>query len=189
MVQNTRQLFLWLLFSIAVLGMTMLDLPWDIPKWLNDIGWYISFLMFMIAVIGLTQPMWEKHWRTLWYKPKASALIAVMQTDFLADTQYVMFRGLPTLLLPVIVLKTVFDIEVPTVMAASSAAVLGLWLYVRRLGMTGRHQEQKEVIGILRWFGGLFAMMLVIGVLVVISLELLAAFKAALHQQFGTFRQ
>ena len=170
-------------------------LPDDLAKWrelidmLLDKSW-LSWLFILAGLLILVVSNWHFIVRqTQGFLGHASALLSVTQNDFMVDVQYVILRGLATILAPIILLKVLFDIEVPPIILMSVSAAFGIWLYVRRLGLTERHKEQEEVLAILRWVAGLFAIMVVIGVLVVISLEIVAAFKAFLHHQFGTFRE
>ncbi len=150
------------------------------------LSWLLTLTGLLMMVIG--------NWRTIVQKTQRfhkhiPSFLAMTQTDFMVDAQYLLIRGLLIVWLPLIVVGVAFDIMAPPIVFVVCGLVFSTWLYVRRLGVTGRHQEQQEVIAILRGLAGLFAAILVIGVMMVVALELLASFKALLHQQFGTFRQ
>lgn len=189
---------LWIVLQIiAVLSMVIgwAGLPDDLAKWrelinmLLDRSW-LSWLFMIVGFLLFVACYWRFLVRqTQGFLGHASALVSMTQTDFMVDAQYVLIRGLFIVWLPLIVMGVVFDIMAPPIVFLVCGLVFSIGLYVRRLGVTGRHQEQQEVITILRGLAGIFATMLVIGVMVVVTLELLDVFKTLFHQQIEIFHK
>ena len=186
--------WIWQIVSGLIMLIGLGGIEDDLANWkerfvmLMERGW-LSWLFILTGLLMIIIGNWGFLARQAQgFHKHISALLAMTQTDFMVDAQYVITRGLLIIFLPLIVMGVVFNIMAPPIVFLVCGLVFSTGLYVRRLGVTGRHQEQQEVIAILRGLGGLFVTMLVIGVMVVVGLELLDAFKALLHQQVESFR-